>query len=62
MDGALAKTVTADAQSCSEPVLRIAMQKFLSEVSIVPTSGQLTREQTEQLVQDFKRWLDGQSR
>jgi TRAP-type uncharacterized transport system substrate-binding protein len=62
VDEALAKTVTADANSCSEPVLRIAMQKFLSEVSIVPTSGSLTRAQTEQLVQDFKRWLDGQSR
>jgi hypothetical protein len=38
------------------------MQKFLSEVSIVPTAGKLSREQTEQLVQDFKRWLDSQSR
>ena len=62
VDAVLARTATADAQSCSEPTLRIAMQKFLSEVSIVPTSGKLTREQTEQLVQDFKRWLDSQAR
>lgn len=62
VDTALASRATTDAQSCSEPTLRLAMQKFLSEVSVVPTSGNLSREQTEQLVQDFKRWLDTQSR
>jgi TRAP transporter TAXI family solute receptor len=62
VDAVLATTATADAQSCSEPALRLAMQKFLGEVSIVPTAGKLSREQTEQLVQDFKRWLDSQSR
>lgn len=63
VEQALLSTPTADASSCSEPMLKLAMQKFLSEVSIVPTGGgKLSSEQTEQLVRDFQNWLDSQNR
>lgn len=50
------------AYTCSVTELRLAMQKFFDQGNvIIPAGGKPKPQQTEQLVQEFKRWLETQS-
>ncbi len=57
VDAVLASTAIGSGHDCPEPALRVAFQRFFTEVNVVPAAGTITPQQAENLFQDFQRWL-----
>ncbi len=58
VDKHLQSRALAGVAHCPEPTLRVAFERFFTEVNVVPAAGTLSEDQAENLFKEFKRWLE----